>query len=424
MKTNSHTDKLFEQMRTMPPEIPVEQVEQFVLAQTAIGITAAAASKGFFGKGIFTKAFIKFHLNTILIMTSTITASLVSLFVWNGHQHHAIAQNNSVKNFKPEYSATLTTPKIAEADTPKVTTVQTTQDGEAVSVTTIQTESGTNIKVVTNGNEQTKIYYNTPADSSYTYAYATPGPGEAVAATGNNMTIAAIDQKLVMPDMQKAMLEAQAAMMQMNSEMALAQQEAERAISCTKMSCPYDSLIPKLEKAMLKDGLIADTLHYAFRINGTSLQVNGVKQSADQWRKYKEIIEKNSDYRIHHFFNFTISKDNSNSSININDGTEPMVPMAPLPPVAPCHITFSDSLMPKLETVLLKDHLISDTLHYSFKINGSYMKVNGEKVDKEVWKKYKDFIESNSLNKVNRKFSYAILRDGDDTSINVENYVN
>src|SRR5947207_630203 len=81
MKTNSHTDKLFEQMRTMPPEIPVEQVQQFVLAQAAIGITAVAASKGFFGKAIFTKAFIKFHLNTILIMTSVATASIISVVV-------------------------------------------------------------------------------------------------------------------------------------------------------------------------------------------------------------------------------------------------------------------------------------------------------------------------------------------------------
>jgi hypothetical protein len=96
-----------------------------------------------------------------------------------------------------------------------------------------------------------------------------------------------------------------------------------------------------------------------------------------------------------------------------------------VPPV-PCtaHICFHDSLLGKLEKSLLKDGLISDSLHYTFKINGSYMKVNGEKVDKKVWEKYKEFIESNSLNHVDRKFSYAILRDGDDTSINVENYVN
>jgi hypothetical protein len=331
METNSHTDKLFEQMRALPPEIPVENVEKFVLAQAAIGITAVAASKSFSAKGIFTKAFIKFHLNTIFIMTSAITAAVASIFIWHSHQSKT-AENNSVKNLQPEYSATtFAAPKILEADSPKVNTVQTVQDGEPVSVTTIQTENGTNIKVVTNGNSQSKVYYNAPNDSSYTYAYTTTSGSTAVAAvppvaaTPQEMAVAAIDMQIAMLDAQKAMLDAQAAVMQVNAQM------------------------PDMAVMEIPD----------------------------------------------------------------------------VPPV-PCtvHNCFNDPLREKLESSLLKDSLISDTLHYTFKINGSYMKVNGEKVDKKVWEKYKELIESNSLNHVDRKFSYAILRDGDDTSINVENYVN
>jgi hypothetical protein len=90
----------------------------------------------------------------------------------------------------------------------------------------------------------------------------------------------------------------------------------------------------------------------------------------------------------------------------------------------PACCKYTDTLLPAIEKALFKDGLISDTAHYSFKINGSYMKVNGDKMNKELWKKYKEIIESNSMNKVNKNFSYAVSKDGDDVSINVYNYVN
>lgn len=394
MNTNRNTDQLFEHMRKMPVEVPLENVEKFVIAQAALGITAVAASKG-----IFTKAFLTFHLNSIIIMTSTIAASIVGIFLWTTHGDKTAAIKNLNANPEFEYTSTFI-PKIEpEADTPKTVTTKTVKDGEAVSVTTIETENGTKIKIVNSNNNKTAVYYNTTSDSNYVFAYASADKP-------------AIPPISPVPPMFN-----------------LAPMHPPVRAGC----CPNDSLTSLLQKTLLKDGLISDSSAYSFKINGTSLQVNGKKQSAEQWKKYKEIIEKNSDYKIHHFFIFTINKDELNVSVSVNDPMEPMQPIEPMEPMMPLEPmqplptssfkSCNDTLMTKIEKSLLKDGLISDTLHYSFKINGSYMKVNGKKMSKEQWKKYKEIIETNSKNKINRSFSYAISRNDDDTSINVENFV-
>lgn len=291
----------------MPEEISHEKVQQFVLAQAAIGITAVGVTKG-----IFSKAFLTFHLNTI-IMTTTISASLISVLVWTSNSDKVSAQTNSSPKPKFEYSAAAIAPEIiTEKDTPIVTSTKAIANGENVSVTTVTTETGTNIKIVTSSNNQTSVYYNTPSDSNYVFAYASENDNASAAIAGEGFAYHDIPELSELPDL------------------------------------PPMSELPELEWL---DRELAD--------------------------------------------------------------------------LSRCVYTCSnDTLMNVIQKSLVKDGLISDSLHYTFKINGSYMKVNGEKVDKDIWKKYKEIIENKSPNRVNRSFSYAISRDGEDTSLNLENYVN
>ncbi len=409
MKTNRNTDQLFEHMRKMPVEVPLENVEKFVIAQAALGITAVGASKG-----IFTKAFLKFHLNSIIIMTTTFTAALVSFFVWNANGDKIAATKNHQP--KSEFSSNAFVPDIeTAADTPRTTTTKVIADGQSVSVTTIETENGTKIKVIDNGGT-TSVYYNTTNDSSYVYAYsstddAAAPPYPAVPATPAHEGFSFTHPIPPAPP-------------------------APPAGCC---SHPNDTLTSIIGKALLKDGLISDTSTFTFKLNNHSLMVDGKKQSKELHAKYKKIIEQNSSYKVNPLLIISICRDEEQNAVGMMESLSPMPPMPPMAPLATelaqmemelaqmkdemVHWSYNDSLMQTIEKTLFKDGLIKDTAHYMFKINGSYMKVNGEKMSKEQWKRYKDLIESSSMNKVNKKFSYAIARDGEEININVENYV-
>ncbi|MDQ3109029.1 MAG: hypothetical protein M3R17_03955 [Bacteroidota bacterium] len=395
MNTNRNTEQLFHRMRDMPVDVPMENVEKFVIAQAALGITAVGVSKG-----IFTKAFFKFHLNSILIMTTTITASILGLIVWASDGEKLSARNNPKTNF--EHSANGFVPDIETAsDTPGRTTTKTVTNGEATTVTTIETETGTNLKIIKIGNG-TAVYYNTPNDSTYVFAYESK----------NNPVFPPLPALSPMPYAD-----------------ALAPLPAIPPMpAMPPLTCDRDTLTSLLGKELLKDGLIKDTLHFTFKLNGTSMFVDGKKQPKEKWEKYKVIIENNSDYKVHHMFIFTTGKCGEDDAAGLMNFTSPP-PMQPMQPMEPVYFDNSfkssnDSLMHTLEKALLKDGLISDTLHYTFKINRSYMKVNGEKASKDDWRRYKEIIESNSLNRVNKNFSYAVRKDGEDICINVENYVN
>lgn len=397
MNKNRNTDQLFEHLRNAPVDVPLENVEKFVIAQAALGITAVGVSKG-----IFTKAFLKFHLNSILIMTTTATAALVSIFVWAFSGEKTSALNDSNHRSKFEYTTLQPVNETFEADSPKVKTVNTITNGEQSSVTTVQTETGTNIKIITLGNGETKVYYNTPNDSSYTFAY-------------QNVDKRSVPAPPALPGLP--------ALPGMSALAPLPPMPAMPPMGC----CGYDSLTSLLGKELYKDGMIKDSTHFTFKMNGSSMFVDGKKQPKEKWEKYKTIIEKNSDYKIQHMFIFTTGMDGEDNSFGMYTPAMPMEPMelmAPMEPITVCNRkSCSDTLMTKLEHAMLQDGLIKDTMHYTFKINGSYLKVNGEKQSKEQWKKYKEIIERNSLNKVNRSFSYAISKDGEDTSINMENFI-
>ncbi|CAN5739401.1 hypothetical protein BH11BAC7_BH11BAC7_09970 [soil metagenome] len=395
MNTNRNTDQLFGHMRRMPVEVPFENVEKFVIAQAALGITAAVATKG-----IFTKAFLKFHLNSILIMTSTLTAALVSIIAWNSGADKVTAQKNHKSNF--EFSSNALIPDLkTEADTPRTTTTKSIADGAAVSVTTIETDAGTKIKVIDNGN-QTAVYYNTKNDSNFVFAYASneqpaASPYPAVPFHGSFKTTPPVPPVAITP--------------------------------MTPVACcanNYDSLSAAIASALFKDGLIKDTANFSFKINNHSMSVDGKKQDKTLWEEYKEIVEKNSSYRMGPLLIITINKNAENDLMSINDQSEPLPPMEPMEPLQeefPLQNS-TDTLRQTIENYLFKDHLISDTEHYMFKINGSYLKVNGNKLSKEQWQRYKEIIESSSMNKVNKKFSYAVDKNGEDVRIDVENYVN
>jgi hypothetical protein len=315
MNTNRNTEELFQHMRNKPVEVPLEKVEQFVLAQAALGITAVGTSKG-----IFTKAFLKFHLNSILIMTSTIAASIVGIFFWATHTDKTAAVKNS--NAKPgfEYTSTFI-PKIdQEADTPKTVTTKTIKDGEEVSVTTVETGTGTNIKIVTTGNSATTVYYNSTNDSNYVFAYANADKPAIPPVPPTPVMTFKYNDMLVQPLMPMDGSDSLALILDQMAPMpALMPMEPMPPMPlCNFKSC-NDTLMSGIEKSLLKDGLITDTLHYSFKINGSYMKVNGEKMNKEQWKKYKEIIERNSKNKVNRSFSYAISKDGDDVQINVEN---------------------------------------------------------------------------------------------------------
>jgi hypothetical protein len=317
MNTNRNTEELLQHMRNKPVEVPLEKVEQFVLAQAALGITAVGASKG-----IFTKAFLKLHLNSILIMTSTIAASIVGVFFWATHTDKTAAVKNS--NAKPEFEYTSTfIPKIdQEADTPKTVTTKTIKDGEEISVTTVETGTGTNIKIVTTGNSETAVYYNTTNDSNYVFAFANADKAAIPPVPPTPAMTFKYNKMLVQPLMPLGCCANDSLVSilhQVDPMPALMQMEPMPPMPlCNFKSC-NDSLMTGIEKSLLKDGLITDTLHYSFKINGSYMKVNGEKMSKEQWKKYKEIIESNSKNKVNRSFSYAISKDGDDVQINVEN---------------------------------------------------------------------------------------------------------
>jgi hypothetical protein len=303
MNTNRNTDQLFERMRDMPVELPLENVEKFVIAQAALGITAVGASKG-----IFTKAFLKFHLNSILMITTTITAAVIGLAVWTSHGDKMAAQTNS-KQPKQDHFTTLAPSLKLDADTPKTVTVKAIANGENVSVTTVNTETGTNIKIVS-GDSQTSVYYNTPNDSTYVFAYA----------TDKDYAVAAAPVDAEDPVFAIYSSDAMASLDGLDAEIAQLNAELGELSAMPAMCCSYnDTLLTTVEKALFKDGLISDTTHYSFKINGSYMKVNGEKMSKEHWRKYKELIESSSLNRVNKNFSYAVSKDGEDVTIRVEN---------------------------------------------------------------------------------------------------------
>src|SRR4051812_46592191 len=162
MDYQNKTDKLFQQLREEPVDIPFERMEKFILAQAITGIAAAGAVKGIFG---LKKLALTFHLNTLLVMTSAITASILGIFFWSSHHSATTAAAKPALHTNANVSTAFKEPEAGKEqlvllpDTPAVAQKQHSA-GAGTS------NSSTTTTIVTTGGKSTSVSVSTATSSS------------------------------------------------------------------------------------------------------------------------------------------------------------------------------------------------------------------------------------------------------------------
>jgi hypothetical protein len=343
METNRNTDRIFEKMRQLPEEMPHEKIQQFVLAQAAIGIVPVTASKGLAG---MSKLFLKFHLNSLAVMTTASSVTLISAIALVSHFHKSDvkANHNSLLRNKI-VNASLIPDLTLSVDSPKTATA--INNDNHFTYTEIKTGPGTKVTIVGKGDSIVTTVYS-PKDTTYAFNYAS--------ANGN------VKASSFSYDDSKVFVQ---------------------STTSSGSDFPFNM-----------DNFSADLDRMSENMARQSEEI--ARQSEDMARKAEDDAERlaENNFRLNHC---AIACSGPNQGSN-------------------------DSLVRKIEEALVADKLISDPKNYSFSIDGNSVKANGKKLDKTVWEKYKTIIETNSHSKVNRKFEYQIIKDGDNETINVENY--
>lgn len=318
MDSQSKIDKTFHQLRKMPDEIPLEKVEQFVLAQAALGLTAAAAPS------LLKKLAIKFHLNSFIVMTTTATASIASLLIWASTWHkQEHVQHNFTKHPQTHSSFTASAPDVSlPTDSPASKTTTTI----SVSSSSNQAPTTTNITIVSKGDSVVTTVKTSGSDSSYVYKTSS-GNAQRIVVSGSSSTatscslpsLPSIPEIPAIPEMPAIAMSPDGSNGDLGNlpSMDWNIPPMPPLAPCTPHT--NDSLLPKIEDQLVKDGLISDRKHYAFKIAGNSLKVNGVKQSNDVYKRYKEIIETNSHNKVNRKFVYAVSVDGDSTTMDLEN---------------------------------------------------------------------------------------------------------
>ncbi|HET6993036.1 MAG TPA: hypothetical protein VFJ43_17010, partial [Bacteroidia bacterium] len=153
--------------------------------------------------------------------------------------------------------------------------------------------------------------------------------------------------------------------------------------------------------------------NFSFDMNNYSFDSDKLNQAmalqSEAWEKQAEEVAKQSE---------EIAKQSEEMAEQMSDRNRKSCHVN----MAVCGPGANDSLVRKIGEALVADKLITDVKNYQFSIDGNSVKVNGKKLDKAAWEKYKEIIETNSHSKVNRKFKYELLMNGENETINVSNY--
>ncbi len=355
MNTNRNTDHLFQKLREMPDEISHDKIHQFILAQVAIGIAPASAIKGLVGTH---KLFYKFYLNSIAMITTLSSVSLISIYLHASHLHKPTEKISQQMQNKNEIAQNYLVPPLTLlADTPTTrSTVSPKQNKEE--------------KVVIIKDNGTKTPHQ-KKDSVVT-----------IVMIENRDTLPAPQTKAKNVRVEKRVIintdDDQNNMAPLPPLPPLPPSPPQPNSKTTELP----SLPPLPEKN-------SDESSQAVIIENIETENDG-QNRIEKTEKIQELNENNVEMAF------------------ANDGPSPM--------------TSGDSLVSKLKTSLLEDHLITDANQFTFSINGREVKVNNKKLDKLVWEKYKNIIETTTHSKVNKKFSYELIAKGEELTINVTNY--
>ncbi|HTL82425.1 MAG TPA: hypothetical protein VL651_12015 [Bacteroidia bacterium] len=398
MNNSSNTERAFHAMREMPVDISIDSIQKIVLASAAASVTVSKAS--IIAKLIHTK----FHLNTIIAMTSFFSATAIGcLLLFSGWHHknpEKIAANNSALTKIPELntnSLNAGRPDISlSVDTPKqnknvvvVANVNSDQPKDSVVIVTIENDGhGGRITRTIRSDSSENIVINNSGDSllphrverAYTYVY---NDGHAHGKHGNCVMIT---QSNVINTDSVANAGAQAYSFAYN-----------------------DNILPKGKGKCIvinemNDGN-PDSLSVP-SLDGQDMNVVINMNDVPKMNRRMQIVTNSN--------NLPGVEMNEQFIFDDNDAIQ----------LATCNISgiHEDSLRQLLSAKLFVDKLITDQEHFTFIIDGKNLKVNGVKQSEDVYNTYKNYIESVSPNKVDRKFLYDLTVDGDQLRINVKNY--
>ena len=300
------TEKLFENMRQAPVDIPLEKIEQFVIANAAAGTFAGAAKTG-----LLKKLALKFHLNSIAVwLTVAIAAGTMIIYNFSGNENKAAnlnLKNNSAPN--PESAIVNNVLSDFPTDSPAVNqfpagssvTIYTSGD----SVTTSKTTDANGSKITIHSNRpDLKVVINMDSgaiDSTKKYAYA--------GSSGN------------LENIQSGFKEAQ-------NHTAASQASAGDSNALNKLNalnehngkaCNSDVLEKILRDELIKDGMIEPGEYYRFELTGKYMTVNGKRKDKDKHVKYKALIESNSTFVVTRRFSYIMWVTSNGVSLKIDN---------------------------------------------------------------------------------------------------------
>lgn len=288
------TEKIFESMRKAPVDIPLEKVEQFVIANAAAGTFAAAAKTG-----LLKKLAIKFHLNSIVVLVSVaIAAGAILIFSFTGNGNKAVANHSvNLKNYsdpKQNSNPENNLQPVLTNDTPTVnqsasgSSVIIYTSGDSVSTSKSTDANGSKITIHSNRSDLKVIVIpdSVRIDSNKTIAYACSAgkmeqaqSGFKAAQNHPENTTAADSNGL-------------------NKLNALNEH--------TGKACNSDVLEKILRDELVKDGYIQPGEYYRFELTGKYMTVNGVRKDKDKYVKYKALIESNSTFVVTRKFSYVM----------------------------------------------------------------------------------------------------------------------
>lgn len=301
-----NTDKLFENMRQAPVDIPLEKVEQFVIANAAAGTFAAAAKTG-----LLKRFALKFHLNSIFVLVSlAIAATAIIFFSLNGKSQNLSSKNpvNEKNKFSLVSNSQNHNPVLVN-DSPAVnqsasgTSVVIYTSGDSVSTSKTTDANGSKITIHSNRSDLKVIIVpdSLRSDSNQTIAYA--------ASSGN------------LQNMQSGFKAAHNHAD--GSQTAAGDSNGLNKLNAlnehTGKACNSDLLEKVLRDELIKDGIIEPGEYYRFELTGKYMTVNGKRKDNEKYVKYKALIENNSTFVVTRKFSYIMWVTSNGVSIKISN---------------------------------------------------------------------------------------------------------
>jgi RNA polymerase sigma-70 factor, ECF subfamily len=258
------TEKIFESIRNLPVDMPVEQVEQIV--HTAAKNAVAAKSGGLTGKSWFS-------LNNAILLVAAGAVSAGILFA-SIPGTHPLGDNPAKKavavaSFLPADHSPAK--NVSMQISPPVTTKKNLPAASSQTILPVKSKPG-------NPAPNQAANKQAPRKNTFVPEIILPMYGEETMYYDE----LAYDEETIVP-----------------------------CDTCGKR----DSLELLIENALLADSLIKSRTNYCFKISGYGMKVNGKKQSKETFRKYKKLVETKSPNKVSRHFVYSICVDGVETTI-------------------------------------------------------------------------------------------------------------